>query len=270
MACQQATELRTLVRELAGAEPPHPDMPAIAEAIERLVAEMLALEAPAEGAREDHEATWLELARQVNKQVRMLDEALANAFSFRTRAFLDAHDAAMDASEAALVEEAIADQAQTGVSGLDGSGQVPGRAEREAASLRESWPQDGFALFALRDRVRRARLGRFPAGFAELEALLVEMDRDVPHVLDVSGMLADLHRRRTWEEGFYPVLDTQGALLEAIDVAFSQGVTALATTAPKKVSFTFAAGLERLLGYRERAEALTDIALGAAAEAPQG
>lgn len=268
-ACQQAMALRALVEELTATEPVHPELPAIVSAIDRLIGELVALgPASAEG-REAHGATWLELARQLNKQVRLLDEALANGFSFRTRALLEAHEAAMEAAEAALVEEAIADQAQSGVSGLDGAGQVPGRAEREAAALRERWPEDGFALFALRDRVRRARLGRYPAGFAELETLLVEMDRRVPHVLDVSGLLADLHRRRTWEAGFYPVLDTQGALLEAIDVAFSQGVMALAATAPKKVSFTFAAGLQALLDFRERAEALTDLALRDAVEKPQ-
>jgi hypothetical protein len=268
-ACQQAMALRALVEELTAMEPAHPELPAIVSAIDRLVEELVTLgPASAEG-REAHHVTWLELARQLNKQVRLLDEALANVFSFRTRALLDAHDAAMETAEAALVEEAIADQAQTGVSGLDGAGQVPGRAEREAAALRERWPEDGFAIFALRDRVRRARLGRYPAGFAELETLLVEMDRRVPHVLDVSALLADLHRRRTWEEGFYPVLDTQGALLEAIDLAFSQGVMALAATAPKKVSFTFASGLQALLEFRERAEALTDLALRDATEKPQ-
>jgi hypothetical protein len=268
-ACQQAMALRALVEELTATVPAHPELPAIVSAIDRLVEELVGLgPASAEG-RDAHHVTWLELARQLNKQVRLLDEALANVFSFRTRALLEAHDAAMETAEAALVEEAIADQAQTGVSGLDGAGQVPGRAEREAAALRECWPEDGFAIFALRDRVRRARLGRYPAGFAELEMLLVEMDRRVPHVLDVSGLLADLHRRRTWEEGFYPVLDTQGALLEAIDVAFAQGVTALAATAPKKVSFTFASGLEALLDFRARAEALTDLALRDATEKPQ-
>lgn len=268
-ACQQALALRALVEELTATGPAHPELPAIVSAIDRLIGELLALgPASAEGG-EAHQATWVELARQLNKQVRLLDEALANVFSFRTRALIEAHDAAMETAEAALVEEAIADQAQSGVSGLDGAGQVPGRAEREAAALRERWPEDGFALFALRDRVRRARLGRYPAGFAELEELLVEMDRRVPHVLDVSALLADLHRRRTWEEGFYPVLDTQGALLEAIDLAFSQGVMALAATAPKKVSFTFASGLQALLAFRERAEALTDLALRDAVEKPQ-
>lgn len=268
-ACQQATDLRALMEDLKATGAGHPDMPAILSAIDRQVGELLALgPAGAEG-QEDHEATWLELARQLNKQVRLLDEALANAFSFRTRALLNAHDTAMDAAEAALVDEAIADEAQTGASGLDEMGQVPGRAEREAAALRETWPEDGFAIFALRDRVRRARLGRYPAGFAELEALLVEMDQRVPHVLDVSGLLADLHRRRTWEEGFYPVLDTQGALLEAIDVAFAEGVAALAATAPKKVRFTFASGLQALLGFRDRAEALTDLALKDMAEKAQ-
>lgn len=268
-ACQQALALRALMEELTATGVTHPDLPAIEAAIDRMINDLLAL-GPARAedpeAREAHDAAWLELARQLNKQVRLLDEALANVFSHRTRALLEAHDAAMEAAEAELVEEALADQAETGVSGLDGSGQVPGRAEREAAALREQWPADGFAIFALRDRVRRARLGRYPAGFAELEALLSEMDARVPHVLDVSGLLADLHRRRTWEEGFYPVLDTQGALLEAIDVAFSQGVTALASLAPKKVSFTFASGLEALLAFRERAEALTDLALNDATE----
>jgi hypothetical protein len=46
-------------------------------------------------------------------------------------------------------------------------------------------------------------------------------------------------------------------------------VTALAATAPKKVSFTFAAGLQALLDFRERAEALTDLALRDATEKPQ-
>jgi hypothetical protein len=268
-ACQQASALRALVEELTATGPDHPDLPASAAAIDRLVGELVALGPASAEVRDTHEETWRELARQLNKQVRLLDETLANVFSFRTRALLEAHEAAMDAAEAELIEEALDDQAQTGVTGLDGSGQVPGRAEREAAALRERWPEDGFALFALRDRVRRARLGRFPAGFSELEALLVEMDRRVPHVLDVSGLLADLHRRRTWEEGFYPVLDVQGALLEAIDVAFSQGVTTLAATAPKKVSFTFAAGLQALLEFRERAEALTDLALSDATGMPQ-
>jgi hypothetical protein len=264
-ACQQALELRALVEELTATGPEHPELPEIVSAIDRLVGELVALPpANAEG----QDAGWLELARQLNKQVRLLDDALANVFSFRTRAFLDAHDAEMETIEAALIEEALADQAQTGESGLDGAGQVPGRAEREATALREHWPEDGFALFALRDKVRRARLGRYPAGFAELEALLVEMNQRVPHVLDVSGLLADLHRRRTWEEGYYPVLDTQGALLEAIDVAFSQGLTALAATAPKKVSFTFASGLQSLQGFRERAEALTDLALRDGTEKP--
>lgn len=268
-ACQQAMALRALVEELTATGPTHPELPAIVSAIDRLIGELLAVgPASAEG-NEAHQATWVELARQLNKQVRLLDEALANVFSFRTRALIEAHDAAMETAEAVLVEEAIADQARSGVSGLDGAGQVPGRAEREAAALRERWPEDGFAIFALRDRVRRARLGRYPAGFAELETLLVEMDQRVPHVLDVSALLADLHRRRTWEEGFYPVLDTQGALLEAIDLAFSQGVTALAATAPKKVSFTFASGLQALLDFRERAEALTDLALRDAMEKPQ-
>lgn len=268
-ACQQALALRALVEELTATGPVHPELPAIVSAIDRLIGELLALgPASAEG-HDAHQATWVELARQLNKQVRLLDEALANVFSFRTRALIEAHDAAMETAEAALVEEAIADQARSGVSGLDGAGQVPGRAEREAAALRERWPEDGFAIFALRDRVRRARLGRYPAGFAELETLLVEMDQRVPHVLDVSALLADLHRRRTWEEGFYPVLDTQGALLEAIDLAFSQGVTTLAATAPKKVSFTFASGLQALLAFRERAEALTDLALRDAVEKPQ-
>lgn len=268
-ACQQAMALRALVEELTATGPTHPELPAIVSAIDRLVSELVALGPAGDEGRDAHHVTWLELARQLNKQVRLLDEALANVFSFRTRALIEAHDAAMETAEAALVEEAIADQAQSGVSGLDGAGQVPGRAEREAAALRERWPEDGFALFALRDRVRRARLGRYPAGFAELEALLIEMDRRVPHVLDVSALLADLHRRRTWEEGFYPVLDTQGALLEAIDLAFAQGVTALAATAPKKVSFTFASGLQALLAFRERAEALTDLALRDAVEKPQ-
>lgn len=268
-ACQQATALRALMEEITATGPTHPELPAIVSAIDRLIGELVALGPASADGQEAHEETWLELARQLNKQVRLLDEALANVFSFRTRAFLDAHDAAMDTAEAALVEEAIADQALTGVSGLDAAGQVPGRAEREAAALRETWPEDGFAIFELRERVRRARLGRYPAGFAELEALLLEMDRTVPHVLDVSGLLADLHRRRTWEEGFYPVLDTQGALLEAIDVAFSEGVAGLAATAPKKVRFTFAAGLQALLGFRERAEALTDLALRDMAEKPR-
>lgn len=268
-ACQQASALRALVEELMATGPDHPDLSASAAAIDRLVTELVALGPASADDRDTHDETWRELTRQLNKQIRLLDETLANVFSFRTRALLEAHDAAMEAAEAELIEEALDDQAQTGVTGLDGAGQVPGRAEREAAALRERWPEDGFALFALRDRVRRARLGRYPAGFAELEALLTEMDRRVPHVLDVSGLLADLHRRRTWEEGFYPVLDVQGALLEAIDVAFSQGVNALAATAPKKVSFTFASGLQALLEFRERAEALTDLALSDATEKTQ-
>lgn len=259
-ACQQATSWVALVQELSNSPLALTELAEVTSLSEQYLAEFKALgPTPAEGEAElAHREAWQKLTRALNKQVRVLDEALGTTFVRLAKQYLARHRNAMTAKEAEIAKEALSGDDEIE---LDSAGNVPGRAEREASALRETFPLDMLDLLDVHWRVRRARLGRYPAGFSELEQLLSDMAEEVPHMIDANTILIELHRRRTWEDGYHPVLEVQASLLDAIDLAYQQGVARLAASAPKKVPSPVASGLKRLLVHREQAEDLTTIAL---------